>query len=145
MCPVVLKSSRPWHIISFTSYKCKTSLCAWYQYDQLIFLISLIYQVQFSSVVQLCPTLCHPIDYIKPGFPVHHQLPELTQTHIHWVSNAIQPSHPLLSPSPSALNLSQHQGLFLVTQFFTSSGQSIGVSALASFLPMNIQDWFPLG
>ena len=57
MCPVVLKSSRPWHIISLTSDKCKTSLCAWYQYDQLIFLISLIYQVQFSSVTQLCLTL----------------------------------------------------------------------------------------
>ena len=66
---------------------------------------------QFSSVAQLCPTLCNPMDHSTPGLPVHHQLPEFTQTHVHWVGDAIQPSHPLLSPSP-ALNLSQHQGLF---------------------------------
>ena len=68
--------------------------------------------VQFSSVAQSCPTLCNPIDCSTPGLPVHHQLPELTQTHVHRVSDAIQPSHPLLSPSPPAFNLSQHQGLF---------------------------------
>ena len=67
---------------------------------------------QFSSVTQLCPTLCDPMDCSTPGFPVHHQLPELTQTHAHWVGDAIQPSHPLFSPSPPTLNLSQHQGLF---------------------------------
>ena len=67
--------------------------------------------VQFSSVAQSCPTLCDPMNRSMPGLPVHHQLPEFTQTHIHWVGDAIQPSHPLLSPSP-ALNLSQHQGLF---------------------------------
>ena len=67
--------------------------------------------VQFSSVTQSCPTLCNPMDCSRPGLPVHHQLPEFTQTHVYWVSDAIQPSHPLLSPSP-ALNLSQHQGLF---------------------------------
>ena len=61
--------------------------------------------LQFSSVAQLCPTLCDPMDCSKPGFPVHHQLPELAQTHVHWVSDAIQPSHPLLSPSPT-FNLS---------------------------------------
>ena len=66
----------------------------------------------FSSVTQLCPTLCEPIDSGMPGFPVHHQLPELAQTHFHQVSDAIQPSHPLSSPSPPAFNLSQHQGLF---------------------------------
>ena len=66
---------------------------------------------QFSSVVQLCLTLCDPMNHSRPGLPVHHQLPEFTQTHVHWVSDAIQPSHPLLSPSPPALNLSQHQGL----------------------------------
>ena len=66
--------------------------------------------VQFSSVTQSCPTLCNPMDCSRPGLPVHHQLPEFTQTHVYWVSDAIQPSHPLLSPSP-ALNLSQHQGL----------------------------------
>ena len=65
---------------------------------------------QFSSVAQSCPTLCDPMNCSTPGLPVHHQLPEFT--HIHWVGDAIQPSHPLSSPSPPALNLSQHQGLF---------------------------------
>ena len=68
--------------------------------------------LQLSSVTQSCPTLCDPMNYSAPGLPVHHQLPESTQTHVHWVSDAIQPSHPLSSPSPPALNLSQHQGLF---------------------------------
>ena len=70
------------------------------------------FSVQFSSVIQSCPTLWDPMDCSTPGFPVYHQLPEFTQTHVHWVSDVIQPSHPLLSPSPPALNLSQHQGLF---------------------------------
>ena len=68
--------------------------------------------VQFSSEAQLCPTLCDPMDCCMPGFPVHHHLPELAQTHVHRVGNAIQPSHPLSHPSPSAFDLSQHQGLF---------------------------------
>ena len=76
-----------------------------------------------------------------PGFPVHHQLLEYSQTHVHQVGDAIQPSCPLSSPSPPAFNLSQQQSLFQ-SQFFTPRGQSIGVSA--SVLPMNIQDWFPL-
>ena len=67
--------------------------------------------VQFSLVAQSWPTLCDPINCSMPGLPVHHQLPEFTQTHIHWVGDAIQPSHPLSSPSP-APNPSQHQGLF---------------------------------
>ena len=67
---------------------------------------------QFSSVTWSCLTLCDPMDCSTPGFPVHHQLLELPQTHVHWVSDAIQPSHPLLSPSPPAFSLSQHQGLF---------------------------------
>ena len=67
--------------------------------------------VQFSSVIQSCPTLCDPMNCSTPGLPVHHQLPESTQTHVHQVDNAIQPSHPLSSPFPT-LNLSQHQGLF---------------------------------
>ena len=66
-------------------------------------------EFQFSSVAQLCPTLCNPMDCSLPGLPVHHQLLELTQTHVHWVSDAIQPSHPLSSPSPPAFNLSQHR------------------------------------
>ena len=65
----------------------------------------------FSSVAQLCLTLCDPMNHSTPGLPVHHQLPEFTQTHAHWVSDAIQPSHPLLSSSPPAPNPSQHQGL----------------------------------
>ena len=68
--------------------------------------------VQFNSVVQLCLTLRDPMDCSMPGFPVHHQPLELTLTHIHRVSDAIQPSHPLSSPSPPAFNLFQHQGLF---------------------------------
>ena len=64
------------------------------------------------AVVHSCPTLCNPIDCSTPGFPALHHLPELVQTHAHWVSDVIQPSHPLSSPSPPALNLSQHQGLF---------------------------------
>ena len=96
------------------------------------------------SVAQSCPTLGDPMDCSTPGFPVHQQLPELTiQTHVHRVSDAIQPSHPLLSPSPPAFNLSQHQS-FLRSQFFASGGQSIRVSASASVLPMNIQDWLYL-
>ena len=67
---------------------------------------------QFSSVTQLCPTLYDPMDCRMPGLPVYCQVPEFTQTHVHWVSDAIQPFHPLLPPSPPALNLSQHQGVF---------------------------------
>ena len=68
---------------------------------------------QFNSVAQLCLTVCDPMDCTTPGFPVHHQLPELAQIHVHWVRDAIQPSHLLLSPSSPTFNLSQHQGLFL--------------------------------
>ena len=97
--------------------------------------------VQFSLVAQSCPTLCDPMNCSSPGLPVHHQLPEVTQTHVHQVSDAIQPSHPLSSPSPPAANPSQHQSLFPMSQVFTSGGQSIGVSASTSVLPMNTQDW----
>ena len=68
--------------------------------------------LSFSSVAQSCLTLCNPMSCSMPGLPVQHQLPESTQTHMHWVGDAIQPSHPLSSPSPPALNVSQHQGLF---------------------------------
>ena len=82
----------------------------------LFFILSIlawnVSSVQFSSVAQLCPTLCNPMNHSTPGLPVHHQLPEFTQTHVHQVSDAIQPSHPLSSPSPPAPNPSQHQGLF---------------------------------
>ena len=76
--------------------------------------------VQFSSVTQSYPTLCNPMDWSTPGFPVHHQLPELAQTHVHRVRDAIQPSHPLSSASSPAFNISQHQGLF---QWVSSSHQ----------------------
>ena len=76
----------------------------------LSFLVSQTFS-QFSSVTQSCLTHCDPMDCSTPGLPVHHQLPEFTQTHVHWVGDAIQPSHPLSFPSP-AFNLSQHQGLF---------------------------------
>ena len=96
-----------------------------------------------SSVAQSCPTLCDPMDCSTPGFPVHHQLRELTQTHVHWVSDAIQPSHPLSSPSSPAFSLYQHQGLFQWVTFRTRC--STEASASASVFPINIQCWFPLG
>ena len=74
--------------------------------------ILIITSVQFSSVAQSCQTLCDPVNHSTPRLPVHHQLPEFTQTHVHRVSDAIQPSHPLLSPLPPAPNPSQHQSLF---------------------------------
>ena len=95
--------------------------------------------VQFSSVTQSCPTLCDPMNHSMPGLLVHHKLPEFTQTHVHWVGDAIQPSHPLSSPFPLAPNPSQHQGLFKWVNS-ESDGQSIGISASASLLPMNTQD-----
>ena len=96
------------------------------------------------SVTKFCLILCDPMDCSTPGFPVHHYLLEFVQTHVRWISDIIQPSHPLSPPSPPALNLSQHRG-FPVSQLFTSGGPSTGASASASVLPMNIQDWFPLG
>ena len=97
-----------------------------------------------SSVDQSCPTLCDPIDCSMPGIPVHHQLPEFDQTHVHRVSDAIQPSHPLSSPSPPGLQSFPASGSFLRSWFFAADGQSIGVSASALVLLMNIQDRFPL-
>ena len=79
--------------------------------DHLTYLLRNL-SVQFSSVAQSCPTLCNSMNRSTPGLPVHHQLPEFIQTHVHWVDDAIQPSHPLLSPSSPAPNPSQHLGLF---------------------------------
>ena len=87
--------------------------------------------------------LCDPMDCSTPGFPVHHQLPELAQTHVLWVGDAIQSSHPV--PFSSYLQSFPASGSFPVSQFFSSGGQSSGVSASGSVLPMNIQNWFPLG
>ena len=93
--------------------------------------------VQFSSVTQSCPTICDPMNRSTPGLPVHHQLPEFTETHVHWVSDAIQPSHPLIpfSSCPQSLPASES---FPMSQLFAWGGQSTGVSALTSFLPKNI-------
>ena len=96
------------------------------------------------SVAKLCPTLCDPMDCSTPGFPVLHYLPEFAQTHMHWVSDAIQPSHPLLLSSPSAFSLFPTSGSFLMTQLFASGGQSVGASASASIPPISIQGWFSL-
>ena len=99
---------------------------------------------KFSSAAQSCPILSDPVDCSIPDFPIHHQFPELAQTHVHRVGDTIQPSHPLSSPSPpSCLQSFPASGCFPLSQFFASGGQSIRVSA--SVLPMNIQDWFPLG
>jgi len=97
------------------------------------------------SVAKSCPILCDQVDCSIPDFSVLYCLLEFAQTHVHWVGDAIQPPHLLLPPSSPALHLSQHQGLFPMNQFFTSGGQSIGASASASVLPMNIQGWFPVG
>ena len=105
-------------------------------------LISMVWM--FSLVAQLFLTLCSLMDCSMPGFPVHHQLPELAQTHVHWIGDAVQLPHPLWSSFFPAFNLAQHESLQM-SQFFASGGQSIGVSASTSVLPMNIQDWFPLG
>ena len=102
------------------------------------------YNLSFQFSHSVMSNSLQPMDYSTPGFPVHHQLPELAQTHVHWISDAIQPSHFLSSPSPPAFNLAQHHSLPM-SQFFTSGGQNIWVSASVSVLPMNIQDWFPLG
>ena len=100
---------------------------------------------QFSSVQSLsCFWLCDPMDCRTPGFPVRHKLPELAQTHVHQVSDAIQPSHPVV-PFSSCLQSFPASGSFQMSQFIASGGQSIGVPASASVLPMNIQEWFPLG
>ena len=93
--------------------------------------------VQFSSLPQSCPTFCDPVDCSKPAFPVHHCLPEFPQTHVHRVGDAVVPF--------SCLQSFPASGSLPVSQFFTSGGQNIGVSASAPVLPVNIQDWYPLG
>ena len=99
--------------------------------------------VQFSSVAQSCPTLCDPMNRSTPGLPVHQQLPEFTQTHVHRVCDAIQPSHPLSSPSPPVPNPSQHQSLFQWVKSLHEVAKVTGVSVLASFLPKKSQGLSP--
>ena len=98
-----------------------------------------------SSVTQLCLTLCDPMDCRIPGLPVHHQLPEFIQTHVHWVGDAIQLSYPLSFPSPPAFNFSQQQGLFKWVSSSHQVDKVLEFQLSATVLPMNIQDWFPLG
>ena len=110
---------RPICLYGFCHRFYSTMYCLWIQYTnvfsnlQAVLLYWFLFSsVQFSSFTQLCLTLCDPMNHSRPGLPVHHQLPESTQTHVHCGSDAIQPSHPLSSPSPPAHNLSQHWGLF---------------------------------
>ena len=104
-----------------------------------------IHPVQFSSVAQSCPTLCNPMYCRMRGLPVHHQLPEFTHTHVHRVSDAIQPSHPLSSPSSPAFSPSHDQGLFQWVNSSHEVAKSTGVSASTSDLLVNTQGWSPLG
>ena len=99
---------------------------------------------QLSLVAQSCPTLGDPMDCSTAGLPVHHQLPELAQTHVHRVGDAVQPSHPVIPFSSCPQSFPALES-FPMCQFFTSGGQNIGVSASASVLPVNIQDRSPLG
>ena len=100
--------------------------------------------INISSVTHSCPTLCNPMNRSTPGLPVHHQLPEFTQTHVHRVGDTIHPFHPLSFPSPPAPSPSQHQGLFQWVNSWHEVAKSTGVSALAAVLPKNTQDWSPL-
>ena len=132
-CPVytavsLRESPQSTHNTGHATHFCQASAC--------------ILSELFSSVTQWCGTLCDPMDCSTPGFSVLHQLPELAQTHIHCIGDAIQPSHPVF-PFSSRLQSFPALGSFQVSQFFPSGGQSIGASA--SVLPMSIQDWFPLG
>ena len=127
-----------WHPVPWSPY-----LCVGHNVPFPPLQIALRAPIQFSSVTQSCLALCDPMDCSMPGFPVHHQLLELARTHVQRVgdqSNHLILCHPLLHIQSFPASRS-----FPMSQFFTSDGQSIGVSASASILPMNIQDWFPLG
>ena len=122
VCHILLISIRIWLIHTLKDF---FSLCSFsFSHVVLYCLFGLILKSEFSSVTQSCPTLCNPMDCSKPGFPVCHQLLELAQTHVHWVGEAIKPSHPLLSPDPPLFNLPQHQGLF---QWVSSSHQVVKI------------------
>ena len=120
-------------ILNLPTHECKTPFVQ-------VFLNA---QVFSSAVTQLC-LFANPWTTALRGFPVHHQLPELAHIHVHWVGDAIQPSHPVI-PFSSCLQSFPASGSFQMSQFFASDGQSTGVSASTSVLPKNIQDRFPLG
>ena len=101
--------------------------------------------VQFSSIAQSCLILCNPMNRSMPGLPVDHQLLEFTKTHVHRVGDAIQPFHPLSSPSPPAPNPSQHQGLFQWVNSSHKVGNVLEFQPQHQYFPMNTQDWSPLG
>ena len=110
------------------------------EWEHMHFLLQCMKMRSENEVTQSCLTLCDPMNCSTPGLPVHHQLLEFTKTHVNQVGDAIQPSHPLSSPSPPAPNPFHHQGLL---QWLNSAwgGQSIGVSVSASVLPMSTQDY----
>ena len=115
-------------------------LMEWCSFDEVIYKEK---QNPISSVTQSCLTLCNPMDCSTSGVLVHHQLLQFTQTHVHRVGDAMQPSHPVI-PFSSRLQSFPASGFFQMSQLFASHSQSIGVSGSTSVLPMNIQDWFPL-
>ena len=136
MEPLCSKSLKSVHWCSPYLYLHPSTFC-WPQlstYPFVVFIVQLLSRVW----------LCEPMNCSTPGFPLLHYFLEFAQTHIHWVGDATQPSHPLSPPSPPAFSLSQHQSLFQWVSFI-SGGQRIGASASASVLPINIQDWFLLG
>ena len=114
---VIQSFAKKWNVLIITIFWLRKCFPPWILFTDLI---TGNWLPQFSSVAQSYSTLCNPMNRSTPGLPVHHQLREFTQTHVHWVSDAIQLSHPLLSPSLPTLNLSQHQGLF---QWVSSSHQ----------------------
>ena len=126
--------------ITWNSFICSLKYQSKCTHKILVLWLSQFSSVQFSRSVMSNSLRTHGLQHIR--LPCPHQLLEFTQTHVHRVSDAIQPSHPLPSPSPPTFNLSQHQSLF---KWVSSGGQSIGVSASASVLSMNIRDWFPIG
>ena len=109
-------------------------------FTSLGYVLECVCEYQFSSFAQSCPTLCNPMDCSTPGLPVHHQLPELAQIHVHRASDVIQSSHPLSSPSPPAFNLSQHQGLFQGVSSLHKVAEGLELQLQPSVLPMNTQD-----
>ena len=100
------------HLIPQSPKVCSLHLCLFCCLAYRVIVTTFLNSIQFGLVAQSCPTLCDPMNLSTPGLPVHHQISEFTQTHVHRVGGAIQPSHSLSSPSPPAPNLSQHQGLF---------------------------------
>ena len=121
--------------------------CLWHPQIEITNIVKIIifHNLTISSVTQSCPTLCDCMKGSTLGLPVHHQLLESTQTHVHRVGDAIEPSHSFVVPVSSCPQSFPASGSFPMSQLFASDGQSTGVSASTSILPMNTQDWSPLG